>query len=138
MCLKRFFKSLVHTFQRFTVTGRIRNFVNNLEDEFEEMPECYEKSRELFDECLKDYITLNTMYVVVSLVFYASIISSVTAALGFEINVFEQLYSVFGFTTAAIVYFVIMFLKKFARVDLENSRSRLVSCLFSCTYLKED
>ncbi len=125
-------------FRNFTVAGRIRDFVDDLEEELEGRPNCYEVSRELFDESLRDYMTLNIMYIVVSLIFYASIVSSITAALGFEINIFEKLYSVFGFTTAALVYFIIYFLRKLARIDLENSRSRLISCLLSCSDIEDD
>ncbi len=120
-------------FQSFTVMGRIRLFVEKLESEIDGTPECYEKARSEFSKAMKEYISINFMYIIVSLVFYASIVSSVTATLGFEVNIFREVYSIFGFTTAGIVYFITMYLRRVARVDVENSRARLVSCMYGCS-----
>ena len=121
----------VKRIQNATVVGRVKFFVDSLEDEFEELPEGYKDRKKEFMAVLGEYSFVNVMYIIISLVFYASIVTSVTATIGFEIDIFSELYSILGFTTAGAIYLIFMYLRKLARADLENHRVKLVSYMYS-------
>lgn len=121
--------SIKEWFKRSSFVWRIKVYIEELESRVDEIPLEYKKVKQEFEEDLKGYSTVIGIYYVSMLVFYASIVTSVTAALGFEINVFQQVYSILGFSTVGVVYLVSAYLKRLAWVDLDNSRIRLVSYL---------
>lgn len=108
---------------------RIRHFIDELEDEIEELPEEYESIRNQFDKQFNAYAGAKTFYTIVSAVFYASVITSVTASIGFRINIFQQIYGALGFSTVFVLYLLSRYQLKMRRISLENQRARIISYL---------
>lgn len=121
--------SLKGLFERASYAWRIRYYIENLEKEFEELPEEYEEVKQRFLENLRGFVTIKIIYVVIMMTFYASVVTSATAAIGFKVNIFEKIYSIMGFTVVGFLYFLTMYLTRLARADLENSRTRVISYL---------
>ncbi len=119
----------VRWLRRLSPVWRMKVYVEELEEQFDELPEGYESVREEFEKHLKSYTTIHGVHIVIMLTFYASIVGSVTASIGFQINVFQQLYSVLGFTTVGLLYVISLYAKHLAEVDLENVRIRTISFL---------
>lgn len=115
--------------QKASFAWRNKYYVERLEENIEEFPEGYEDEKNRFFEDLRGYTTTNAVYFMITLTFYASIVTSVTAALGFKVYVFEKVYSILGFSTVGVLYFITRYVRRLALVDLQNSRTRIISYL---------
>jgi hypothetical protein len=116
-------------FKRRGYSWRIQDYITRLEARHDELPAGYEDERAEFDAAFKSFIRARTFYIAATLLFYASIVTSVTASVGFRINVFEQVYGVLGFSTVALLYLFTRYNMRLSRADLQNTRSRLISFL---------
>ncbi len=125
--VKKFFGKIINFIQDFFVIGRSRSYILELERELDEVTQQYVEDKNSFLQSIKDYTFLNIFHIVVALVFYASIVTSVTAAIGFELNLFQELYSVLGFTTVAGIYFVTLYFRKLALIDINNRKMKVIS-----------
>ena len=115
--------------QKVSYVWRIKYYIESLEERAESIPEGYQDEKKMFLRDLKGYSTTNAVYILIMLTFYASIVTSATAALGFEVYVFEKVYSILGFSTVGVLYFLTRYLRRLALLDLQNSKVRLISLL---------
>ncbi|MDY6789519.1 MAG: hypothetical protein SVV03_06185 [Candidatus Nanohaloarchaea archaeon] len=110
-------------------SGRVKKYIEDLEEKVHELPEGYREEKKDFMRHLKGFLQLRFFYAFMSMVFYASIVASITASVGFRINLFRQLYGILGGSTVLIFYFASMYFHNLARLDFENSKTRLISML---------
>lgn len=110
---------------------RIRHFIDELETEIDEFPAGYEDERHAFNKQLHAYTSAKMAYTLFSALFYASIITSVTASIGFQINIFERIYGALGFSTVFFFYLLTRYQLKMQRISLENQRARVISSITS-------
>lgn len=108
---------------------RIRHFIDELEAATDEMPPDYEEKRNAFNRQFHAYNSAKTAHTIFSAIFYASVITSVTASVGFQINIFERIYGTLGFSTVFILYLLSRYQLKMQRISLENHRARMISYL---------
>lgn len=116
-------------FKRRSYAWRIRHYVDMLEHDIDELPEGYEDVRTDFNHAIQHYSTAKLIYGLISAVFYASIVTSITASIGYQINIFEEISGILGFSTVFLLYLISRYLLKIERADLENSRSRIIAYL---------
>ena len=117
--------------QKASYVWRIKYYIESLEKKTESIPDGYQEEKDRFLRDLKGYSTTNAVYILIMLTFYASIVTSATAALGFEVYVFEKVYSILGFSTVGALYFLTRYLRRLALLDLQNSKVRVISFLTS-------
>ncbi len=116
-------------FKRRGYSWRVQHYIDTLEQRHDELPDGYDEEKKAFQAAFKRFLRSRTFYLAASLLFYASIITSVTASIGFRINVFEQVYGVLGFSTVAVLYLLTRYNMRLSRADLENARARIISFL---------
>ncbi|MDY6770598.1 MAG: hypothetical protein SV186_01425 [Candidatus Nanohaloarchaea archaeon] len=116
-------------FKRRGYSGRAHHFVTALEDQVDELPDGYSEERDAFNSAVARFVRARTIHTFFTLLFYASVITSITASVGFKINVFERIYGVLGFTTVFLLYLAARYQMRLARADFENTRSRVIAYL---------
>jgi len=116
-------------FKRRSYAWRIRHYIDTLEEEIDERPQGYENVRTEFNYAIQHYSTAKLIYGLISAVFYASIVTSITASVGYQINLFEKISGILGFSTVFLLYLISRYLLRIERADLENSRSRILAYL---------
>ncbi|MDY6777272.1 MAG: hypothetical protein SVU32_01280 [Candidatus Nanohaloarchaea archaeon] len=108
---------------------RLRHYIELLEQEVDELPPGYEREKKLFKNDFTRYTHAKTIYAIISLLFYASIVTTITASIGFKINIFQRISGVLGFSTVFILYITSRYLLRMTNLDMENSRARIIAYL---------
>ncbi len=110
-------------------SGRVKKYIDSLEEKVSDLPEGYNEEKKDFMHHLKGFVQMRFLHAFISMVFYASIVASITASVGFKVNLFQQIYGILGGTTVLVFYFGTLYLHNLAKLDFDNSKTRIISML---------
>lgn len=114
--------------QRQRYLPRLLARVDGLEDEVEPGAE-YDPIRAELDRAVRDYGRARFGHLLVSLVFYGSLIGSATAQFGFQVEVFDRVAGVLGLTTVFLLYYASRHRVELLESDLAHAHSHAVGYL---------
>lgn len=89
----------------------------------------YEPIRAELDRAARDYGRARLGHLLVSLVFYGSLIGSATAQFGFQVEVFDRVAGVLGLTTVFLLYYASRHRLELLAADLGHARSHAIGYL---------
>lgn len=89
----------------------------------------YAPIRAELDRAARDYDRVRAGHLLMSLLFYGSLVGSVTAQFGFQVRVFDRVASVLGLSTVFLLYYASRHRMELLAADLEHARAHAVGHL---------
>lgn len=114
--------------RRQRYTWRIDHRLRALEQEVDPGTD-YQPVRQAFDRALVQYGRARTTHIILALLFYGSLVGSVTAQFGFRIDIFRELSGLLGLGTVFLLYYLSRHSMKLLYADLEHARTRAIAHL---------